>query len=185
MHRWHRSFCDAAFPVPGCINQRWTENLPWHVLCSEGETVTRARVIRFAVVALCVLTAAIALAQANKPAAASAKEPSKQVQDALIALDKQWGEAGGKGDNATLNKILADSYMGIGEKGEALSKQEQVASTNATASTVQNASYTADEYKFEALSPSIIVMTHRATVKGMQDGKEATESHRSLHVFQK
>jgi hypothetical protein len=50
---------------------------------------------------------------------------------------------------------------------------------------VQNASYTADDYKFETLNPDVIVMTHRATVKGMQGGKEVTESHRSLHVFQK
>jgi hypothetical protein len=28
-------------------------------------------------------------------------------------------------------------------------------------------------------------MTHRGTIKGMENGKEATESHRSLHVFQK
>jgi hypothetical protein len=111
--------------------------------------------------------------------------PSPSVQEALIALDKQWGEAGGKGDTATLNKILSDNYLGIGQKGEILGKQEQVAATTATSANVQNASYTADEYKFETLSPDVIVMTHRATIKGMQGGKELTESHRSLHVFQK
>jgi hypothetical protein len=41
------------------------------------------------------------------------------------------------------------------------------------------------EYKFEMLSPDVVVMTHRGTTKGVQDGKEVTESHRSLHVFQK
>jgi hypothetical protein len=117
--------------------------------------------------------------------ATSGKAPSEQVQQALIALDKRWGEAGSKGDTATLNKILSDSYLGIGAKGEGLGKQEQVAATTATSSNVQNASYTADEYKFEALTPDVIVMTHRATTKGMQDGKEVAESHRSLHVFQK
>jgi hypothetical protein len=113
------------------------------------------------------------------------KAPSEQVQQALIALDKRWGEAGSKGDTATLNKILSDNYLGIGAKGEGFGKQEQVAATTATSSNVQNASYTADEYKFETLTPDVIVMTHRATTKGMQDGKETTESHRSLHVFQK
>jgi ketosteroid isomerase-like protein len=42
-----------------------------------------------------------------------------------------------------------------------------------------------DEYKFEMLSPDVVVMTHRGTTKGMQDGKEGPESHRSLRVFQK
>ena len=107
------------------------------------------------------------------------------VQQALIALDKQWGEAGGKGDTATLNKILSDNHLGVGQKGEALDKQEQVAATLATIANVQNSTYTADEYKFETLTPDVIVMTHRATIKGMQGGQEITESHRSLHVFQK
>jgi hypothetical protein len=49
----------------------------------------------------------------------------------------------------------------------------------------QNASYTPDEYKVEMLSPDVVVMTHRGTTKGMRNGKEVTESHRSLHVFQK
>lgn len=126
-----------------------------------------------------------AVEQTAKNGAAGKKAPSEQVQQALIALDKQWGEAGSKGDTVTLNKILSDSYLGIGAKGEALGKQEQVAATTATSSNVQNASYTADEYKFETLTPDVVVMTHRATTQGMQDGKEVTESHRSLHVFQK
>ena len=110
--------------------------------------------------------------------------PSQQVQQALIALDKQWGEAGSKGDTAVLNQILADDFLAVGPKGEALGKQEQIAATPPAAN-VQNASYAADEYKFDVLSPDVVVMTHRATIKGMQDGKEVTESHRSLHVFQK
>ena len=130
-----------------------------------------------ALIAISLLLATLALGQgASTPAS---------VQQTLIALDKQWGEAGGKGDTATLNKILSDNYLGIGQKGEALGKQEQVAATTATSANVQNSSYTADEYKFETLTPDVIVMTHRATIKGMQGGKEVTESHRSLHVFQK
>lgn len=121
----------------------------------------------------------------GKSQPADKKAPSEQVQQSLITLDKQWGEAAAKGDNATLNKILADSFMGVGDKGEMLGKQEQVAATTATTSNIKNASYTADEYKFQSLAPDVIVMTHRATTKGTQDGKEVTEAHRSLHVFQK
>jgi hypothetical protein len=130
-----------------------------------------------ALIAIPLLIATVALGQGASPPAG--------VQQTLITLDKQWGEAGGKGDTATLNKILSDNYLGIGQKGEALGKQEQVAATTGTSANVQNPSYTADEYKFEALSPDVIVMTHRATIKGTQAGKETTESHRSLHVFQK
>src|SRR5713226_9537637 len=98
-----------------------------------------------ALIAIPLLVATIALGQGGSPPAS--------VQQDLIALDKQWGEAGGKGDMATLNKILRENFLGIGQKGEALGKQEQVATTTATSANVQNASYTADEYKFETLTP--------------------------------
>jgi hypothetical protein len=142
------------------------------------------KLVYIAFIAISLLVPTIALAQGKNPPP-DKKAPSQQVQQSLIALDKQWGEAASKGDTPTLNKILSDSFMGVGEKGEALGKQEQVAATTATTSNVQNASYTADEYKFETLTPDVILVTHRATTKGTQGGKEVTESHRSLHVFQK
>jgi hypothetical protein len=138
-----------------------------------------AKVAFGVLIAVCMLVPTILLNQSKAAA------PSESVQQALITLDKQWGEAGSKGDTAALGKILGDNFIGVGTKGEAEGKQQQLASTTATSSGVQNATYTADEYKFESLTPDVVVMTHRATTKGTQDGKEITESHRSLHVFQK
>ena len=76
-----------------------------------------------ALIAIPLLVATIALGQGGSTPAS--------VQQDLIALDKQWGEAGSKGDTATLNKILSENFLGIGQKGEALGKQEQVAATTA------------------------------------------------------
>jgi len=112
-----------------------------------------------------------------------AKDAPADVQQALISLDKQWGEAGA--DTAKLDKLIGDNIMSIGEKGEAQDKKQLIAANQATSSDLQNASYVADEHKFDMLSPDVVVMTHRGTTKGMQNGKEVTESHRSLHVFQK
>jgi len=112
-----------------------------------------------------------------------AKEVPNDVQQALISLDKEWGGSGG--DTTKLDKIIGDHILSVGPKGEAEGKQELVATNAAGAAGVQNASYTPDEYKFEMLGSDVVVMTHRGTTKGMKDGKEVTESHRSLHVFQK
>ena len=112
-----------------------------------------------------------------------AKDVPNDVQQSLISLDKQWGEAGG--DTAKLDKIVGDNLLAVSSKGEAQDKQQMIADNKATSVGVQNASYTPDQYKFEMLSPDVVVMTHRGTTKGMQNGKEVTESHRSLHVFQK
>ena len=114
---------------------------------------------------------------------AQAKDVPADLQQTLISLDKEWGAAGA--DTAKLDKIIGDNLLAVGTKGEAQDKQQLIADNKATSAAVQNASYTPDEYKFEMLSPDVVVMTHRATTKGMKDGKEVTESHRSLHVFQK
>ena len=128
--------------------------------------------------AITVLCTAVALV-----ISAQAKDVPKDVQQSLISLDKQWGEAGG--DTAKLDKIIGDNLLAVGSKGEAQGKKELIADNKATSASVRNASYMADEYKFEMLSPDVVVMTHRGTTKGMENGKEVTESHRSLHVFQK
>jgi hypothetical protein len=129
----------------------------------------------FAITLLC---AAVALVVSTQ-----AKDVPSDVQKALISLDKEWGEAGG--DTAKLDKIIGDNMLAIGSKGEAQDKQQLIADNKATSANVQNASYNADEYKFEMLSTDVVVMTHRGTIKGTEKGKEVTESHRSLHVFQK
>ena len=60
-----------------------------------------------------------------------AKNVPADVQQALIALDKQWGEAGG--DTAKLDKIIGDNVLAIGAKGEAQDKQQLIASNKAGA----------------------------------------------------
>ena len=130
------------------------------------------------ILAITLLFTAVALI-----ASAQAEDVPKDLQQSLISLDKEWGQAGG--DTAKLEKIYGDNLLGVSTKGEAQDKQQAIADNKATNAAVPNASYIADEYKFEMLGPDVVVMTHRGTTKGMKDGKEVTESHRSLHVFQK
>jgi hypothetical protein len=139
------------------------------------KSVSRMSVVTLAIIIACALMGVVVSTQAeNVPA---------DVQKALIALDKEWGEAGG--DTAKLDKIIGDSLLAIGPKGESQDKQQLIASNKAASADVTNSTYTADEYKFDMPSSDVVVMTHRGTTKGMQNGKEVTESHRSLHVFQK
>jgi len=122
---------------------------------------------------------AISTALMSGVVAANEQAPPEAVQKQLIALDKQWGEAGT--DTAILNKILADHMLALGPNGEAQGKQEQVAAVVTAAGGAPAGSYLADEHKFDMLSPDIVVMTHRGTTTSAS-GKE---SHRSLHVFQR
>jgi hypothetical protein len=132
---------------------------------------------RMLVIPLLMSTVALALVVAVH--AAEKQATSDQVQQQLIALDKQWGQAGS--DTATLNKILADNMLALGPNGEAQGRQEQLAAST-SGPTGAAGSYTADEYKFETLTPDVVVMTHRGTTTATDGTKE---SHRSLHVFQR
>jgi ketosteroid isomerase-like protein len=110
--------------------------------------------------------------------AAEMQAPTQQVQQELIALDKKWGETL---DKAVLDKLIADNALVVGPQGEGGGKKEQIAAMTAT----PTAGYVADEYKFEMLTPDIVLMTHRGSSTSKEKGKDVKESHRSLHVFQK
>jgi ketosteroid isomerase-like protein len=128
--------------------------------------------------AVCALLACVAFVVSTQ-----AKGVPSDVQQKLIALDRQWGEAAG--DSTKLDKIISDNLVAIGNKGEAQDKQQLIAFDKSDSAGMQNTKYVADEYKFEMLSPDVVVMSHRATSTGTKDGKELSESHRSLHVFNK
>lgn len=127
------------------------------------------------IVAVCALASAGLVGAAH---AGGQQMVSDEVRQQLIAVDKQWGEAGT--NTATLDKILGDNLVAIGAEGQVQGKKEQMAAPGNAAA--QGGSYAADEYQFEMLAPDVVVMVHRG--RTMQDGK-ATESHRSLHVFQR
>ena len=93
-----------------------------------------------------------------------------QEQDALIALDKQWGEAGMKGDTATLGTILADDVVSVDGTG-AMGKAETIAANEAVDD--PNASYEVGDYQVKLLDDETAVMTH------------STPDHYSLHVWAK
>jgi uncharacterized protein (TIGR02246 family) len=102
----------------------------------------------------------------------------------LIAIDKQWGDAGLKGDSAVLESILADDFIGNSPTGVA-TKAQNIAEAKTNAPNITNATYVADEYTVRFLDPNTAVMTHRATEKGLNKGKEYNDQHRSMHVWVK
>ena len=126
----------------------------------------------------------------TKPVADQAKPVGEPVaatpsaEQELIAIDKQWGDAGLKGDSAVLESILADDFSGIGPTG-VVTKAQSIAEAKTNAPNITNATYVADEYTVRFLDPNTAVMTHRAVEKGLNKGKEYTDQHRSMHVWVK
>lgn len=109
---------------------------------------------------------------------------SSNAEQELIKLDKEWGEAGLRGDAAVLEGILADDFMGVSPTG-VTSKAQNIAEAKTNAANITNATYVADEYTVRFLDPNTAVMTHSALEKGLNKGKEYTDQHRSIHVWAK
>jgi hypothetical protein len=90
--------------------------------------------------------------------------------DALIALDKQWGESAVKGDKAVSEKLLADNIVAVDENGVSGKKAMLADLKPAPAGT----RYEPTDYKVTFLNADTAIMTH--STKG-------TDTHHSLHVW--
>jgi ketosteroid isomerase-like protein len=95
---------------------------------------------------------------------------SADDKDALIALDKQWGAAGTKGDTTAAAKFLADDLVSVTEKGVRGKKGELADNEPAPAGTT----YKPTDFKVTFINPDTAIMTH---------GTEGKDAHYSLHVW--
>ena len=89
--------------------------------------------------------------------------------DALIKLDKQWGEVSLKGDTSAAGKFLSDRLVSVTEKG-VRGKQAELADMPAE----PGVRYEATDYKVTFLDPDTAIMTH---------GTKGADAHYSLHVW--
>jgi len=88
----------------------------------------------------------------------------------LIALDKQWGESGVKGETTVAGKLLADEVVSVtaggvrGKAGELADTKPEPAGTR----------YEPTDYKVTFINPDTAIMTH---------GTKGADAHYSLHVW--
>lgn len=90
--------------------------------------------------------------------------------EALIALDKQWGESIVKGETAVSEKLLADKVVSVDETG-VMGKKEMLAGIKPAPAGTR---YEPTGYKVTFMNPDTAIMTH---------GTKGTDAHYSLHVW--
>lgn len=90
--------------------------------------------------------------------------------DDLIALDKQWGESGIKGDPSVATTLLSEKVVSVTENGVRGKPGELADMDPAPAGT----GYEPTDYKVTFVNPDTAVMTH---------GTKGAEAHNSLHVW--
>ena len=94
----------------------------------------------------------------------------------LIELDKEWARANSRGDRATLNRIYADDFK---------DKATVIDETVKGAADLKNVSHASDNYEVRFIQPDMAIMTHFASEKGQDKGKDYVDYHHSLHVWAK
>ena len=89
---------------------------------------------------------------------------------ALIALDKQWGESIVKGDKTVSEKLLADKVVSVDENG-VMGKQAMLADIKPAPAGTR---YEPTGYKVTFMNPDTAIMTHSTT---------GANAHYSLHIW--
>lgn len=109
-------------------------------------------------------------------AQAPAQAPAANVEQQLIALDKQLAQAQSRGDADAVGKLLADEYIYTDQTGRIGTKKEALANTRSAPDkgAIENTEYTVKHHGDSA------VMTHLTAVRG-ENGM--TEHLRSMHVW--
>jgi hypothetical protein len=90
--------------------------------------------------------------------------------EALIGLDKQWGESAVKGDTNGVAKLLADKAVSVSEDG-IRGKQAELAALKPEPAGTR---YEPTDYKVTFINSDTAIMTH---------GTKGVDAHYSLHVW--
>ena len=82
-----------------------------------------------------------------------------------------------------MQNILADDFIEINLQGRVLNKSQDIEQIKSDTQRLKRPTYEAREYVVRVLNPAAAVMIHQATSMGERDGKQFSETHRSMHVF--
>jgi ketosteroid isomerase-like protein len=100
-----------------------------------------------------------------------AKADTASVQKTLMQMERDYGQATAKNDTATVDKFLADDWVGIDFEGKSITKAELMAEMKSGASTTQ--SIETGPMKVRVLGNAAVV-TGSDTEKSTYNGKESS-----------
>lgn len=105
----------------------------------------------------------------------------------LEALDRAWGEAGQRGDQAFLKNVYADDYVNLSPAGtltkaEAIENAVKAAERNKTNPNPDRVSH---DYYVITCSANSATITHRNVITAKVNGKDQTFYTRSVHFLEK
>ena len=131
-----------------------------------------------------VLVAAALLAAASAGVAAQTRARPTTYQQAaerqLIALVEEWGRAARAADARALERVLADDLTATTADGRLKSRKEYVADFTSGARRID--ALTFDNFVVR-VHGNAAALTHGGTLRGTQDGRDASGRYRWTHIF--
>ena len=100
-----------------------------------------------------------------------AQADTASVQQTLMQMERDWAQAGIKNDTATVDKFVADDWVGIDFEGTSITKAEGIADMKSGASKTQ--SYEFGTMKVRVFGDTAVV-TSSDTEKSTYKGKDSS-----------
>jgi len=104
------------------------------------------------------------------------------VQQTLMQMERDWGQAAAKNDTAAVGKFVADDWVGIDFEGKSITKAEAMADMKSGASTTQ--SFEIGPMKVRVLGNTAVV-TGSDTEKSTYKSKDSSGKYVWMDVFVK
>jgi len=112
-----------------------------------------------------------------------AQTKTESMEQELIKLENEWGEAVVKRDTASFDRIIADDYTGIND-GSVFAPTKAQYIEYVKSSKEEMLSFVADEWKVRVYGDAAVVMA-RVTIKMRSAGKEMTYQSRFTDTWVK
>lgn len=109
-------------------------------------------------------------------------KPGKVAKEQIQALEFQWRDATIAGDAVTMEKLLAEDFIGISWTGQVKTKAQQL--DRIRNRTVAVREMTLNDIKIKVVG-SVAIVTSRATVQGSSDAGEINGDFRYTRIYQR
>jgi ketosteroid isomerase-like protein len=145
-----------------------------------GRPIRRTLITTAAVLTVMVMASSVSAfcAAWNQPLREKKHDAKRQVE----ALEEQWRQAQLGGDVATMDKLLADDYIGISMTGQVNTKMQQLDRMRMHKVALTRLDLGERQVK---LVGSIAIVTSRAEVEGTNEGATVKGTYRYTRVYQR
>ena len=132
--------------------------------------------------AVVLLTCFVALMSAQQAQAGQKHQKKHDVKKEVEALEEQWRKAQLAGDVGTMDKMLAEDFIGISMSGQVNTKAQQLERVKTRKLVVNKIELSDMKVK---LVGSVAIVTSQADVEGTSEGASVKGMYRYTRVYQR